>query len=203
MKKFFPFAFVFFLFSCTSTHFESQFSPVYVTNSSKFAILPTSAMNGEFDGVQQMTANFGKNSVQAEIYVLSDSETLAMTVFSEFGTTIASLVYDDDSIDFESSVFPENLKAEYIIADFQFCLYDASELKSALEKIGVNFEESIACPANEESGTVITRTLSKKKKIISKITKTYAKNESGGEELKSIRYENFLRGYSYELLSIE
>ena len=160
-------------------------------------------MNGEFDGVQQMTANFGKNSVQAEIYVLSDSETLAMTVFSEFGTTIASLVYDDDSIDFESSVFPENLKAEYIIADFQFCLYDASELKSALEKIGVNFEESIACPANEESGTVITRTLSKKKKIISKITKTYAKNESGGEELKSIRYENFLRGYSYELLSIE
>ena len=123
---------------------------------------------------------------------------------------MANLIYDGTTIDFDSTVFPKQLKPEYIVADFQFCLYDAGELKSSLKKIGVDFEESIACPANDESGTVITRTLSKKGKIISKITKIYEKSPDSAnsadtatevERLKSIKYENILRGYIYELES--
>ena len=208
MKKFLLILTSIFLVSCASSKFESAFSPVYVTNSAKFTILPPSAMSGNLDGLQKMSAAFGKQSFDAEIFVVSDQEQLSMTILNEFGTTMASLFYDGASLDFESGVFPKNLKAEYIVADFQFCLYNAGELKSALEKIGVDFEESIFCPAEDRIGTVVTRTLSQKGKIISKITKNYAKSEqtgagkSAGEKLHSIRYENFLRGYSYELTGV-
>ena len=210
MKKFLLILISLFLVSCASSKFESQFSPVYVTNTSKFAILPPSAMSGKIDGIQNLSANFGKMQVNSPVYVISDSEQLSMTIFNEFGTTMANLVYDGTTIDFDSTVFPKQLKPEYIVADFQFCLYDAGELKSSLKKIGVDFEESIACPANDESGTVITRTLSKKGKIISKITKIYEKSSDSAnsvdtatevERLKSIKYENILRGYIYELES--
>ena len=124
-----------------------------------------------------------------------------MTILNEFGSTMASLFYDGVSLDFDSAVFPENFKSEYIVADFQFCLYDAGEIKSALKKIGLDFDVSTACGADGDS--VESRILSKKDKRISKITKTYGKNEkSGKEELKSILYENFLRGYSYTLSGV-
>ena len=191
MKKillyFIPF---FLLISCASSRFESEFSPVYVTNTSKYAILPTTSMNGTVDSLQKMTANFGKdNSFDFDVYVISDSSQLSMTILNEFGTTMASLFYDGLSLDFDSVIFPKELKAEYIVADFQFCLYNVDDLKPALEKIGVNLEVTSE-PAGDEIAEV--RTLSKKGKVISKITKTAL----------SIKYENFLRGYSYILSEV-
>ena len=115
---------------------------------------------------------------------------------------MASLFYDGAALDFDSAVFPKNLKAEYIVADFQFCLYQADSLKSALAKIGVDFEISLADGTDGTSNE--TRILSKKGKVISKITKTYKKNsKSGKEELKTIHYENILRAYSYILTGVE
>ena len=168
MKKILLYLIPFFLLiSCASSRFESEFSPVYVTNTSKYAILPTTSMNGTVDSLQKMTANFGKdNSFDFDVYVISDSSQLSMTV-----------------------IFPKELKAEYIVADFQFCLYNVDDLKPALEKIGVNLEVTSE-PAGDEIAEV--RTLSKKGKIISKITKTAL----------SIKYENFLRGYSYILSEV-
>ena len=180
----------FLLISCASSRFESEFSPVYVTNTSKYAILPTTSMNGTVDSLQKMTANFGKdNSFDFDVYVISDSSQLSMTILNEFGTTMASLFYDGASLDFDSVIFPKQLKAEYIVADFQFCLYNVDDLKPALEKIGVNLEVTSE-PAGDEIAEV--RTLSKKGKVISKITKTAL----------SIKYENFLRGYSYILSEV-
>ena len=180
----------FLLISCASSRFESEFSPVYVTNTSKYAILPTTSMNGTVDSLQKMTANFGKdNSFDFDVYVISDSSQLSMTILNEFGTTMASLFYDGLSLDFDSVIFPKELKAEYIVADFQFCLYNVDDLKPALEKIGVNLEVTSE-PAGDEIAEV--RTLSKKGKVISKITKTAL----------SIKYENFLRGYSYILSEV-
>lgn len=192
MKKILLYLIPFFLLiSCASSRFESEFSPVYVTNTSKYAILPTTSMNGTVDSLQKMTANFGKdNSFDFDVYVISDSSQLSMTILNEFGTTMASLFYDGFSLDFDSVIFPKELKAEYIVADFQFCLYNVDDLKPALEKIGVNLEVTSE-PAGDEIAEV--RTLSKKGKVISKITKTAL----------SIKYENFLRGYSYILSEVE
>ena len=192
MKKILLYLIPFFLLiSCASSRFESEFSPVYVTNTSKYAILPTTSMNGTVDSLQKMTANFGKdNSFDFDVYVISDSSQLSMTILNEFGTTMASLFYDGLSLDFDSVIFPKELKAEYIVADFQFCLYNVDDLKPALEKIGVNLEVTSE-PAGDEIAEV--RTLSKKGKVISKITKTAL----------SIKYENFLRGYSYILSEVE
>ena len=191
MKKILLYLIPFFLLiSCASSRFESEFSPVYVTNTSKYAILPTTSMNGTVDSLQKMTANFGKdNSFDFDVYVISDSSQLSMTILNEFGTTMASLFYDGASLDFDSVIFPKQLKAEYIVADFQFCLYNVDDLKTALEKIGVNLEVTSE-PAGDEIAEV--RTLSKKGKVISKITKTAL----------SIKYENFLRGYSYILSEV-
>ncbi|MBR4599013.1 MAG: DUF3261 domain-containing protein [Treponema sp.] len=191
MKKILLYLIPFFLLiSCASSRFESEFSPVYVTNTSKYAILPTTSMSGTVDSLQKMTANFGKdNSFDFDVYVISDSSQLSMTILNEFGTTMASLFYDGLSLDFDSVIFPKELKAEYIVADFQFCLYNVDDLKPALEKIGVNLEVTSE-PAGDEIAEV--RTLSKKGKVISKITKTAL----------SIKYENFLRGYSYILSEV-
>ena len=191
MKKILLYLIPFFLLiSCASSRFESEFSPVYVTNISKYAILPTTSMNGSVDSLQKMTADFGKdNSFDFDVYVISDSSQLSMTILNEFGTTMASLFYDGLSLDFDSVIFPKQLKAEYIVADFQFCLYNVDDLKPALEKIGVNLEVTSE-PAGDEIAEV--RTLSKKGKVISKITKTAL----------SIKYENFLRGYSYILSEV-
>lgn len=202
MKKFFLLLILIpvFLVSCASARFESRFSPVYVTNTSKYAVLPTAAMDGVVDGVERMTAAFGGQgqSFDFDVYVISDAGQLSMTVFNEFGTTMASLFYDGVSLDFDSAVFPKSLKAEYIVADFQFCLYRADELAAALAKIGVDFE--VTRGSGDDGSATETRVLSKKGKIISKITKICAPKGEGGAEIPvSVRYENFLRGYSYTL----
>jgi len=172
---------------------------VYVTNSSKYALLPVSEMDSSLDTYERMTANFGKDSFEFDVYVISDEKQLSMTVFNEFGTTIASLFYDGVSLDFNSSVFPENLKAEYIIADFQFCLYKSESLKKELSKIGLDL--TISSHREKDGKSIIEkRILSKKGKKISEITKCYRAEENGERgSLLSIHYDNILRGYSYTL----
>ena len=199
MKKIFLVLISILFVSCASTRFESDFAPVYVTNTSKYALLPPSEMDGAIDGVERMTMTFGAQSFEADVYVISDGSQLSMTIFNEFGTTMGSLLYDGAALDFDSAVLPQNVKAEYIVADFQLCLYRADSLKAALANIGVDFEVSIA---DGTDGTATeTRTLTKKGKPISKITKTYSsRGENGKEKLQSIHYENTLRGYSYTLM---
>lgn len=161
-------------------------------------------MEGSVDGIQRMNASFGEQSFDFDVYVISDSTQLSMTILNEFGTTLGSLFYDGAHLEFDSAVFPKKLKAEYIVADFQFCLYNAEELKPALAKIGVDFEVS----GEKETGGTFTekRILRKDGKIIAKITKNY-KNEddaaSDGKKLNSIHYENLLRGYAYTLTGVE
>ena len=191
-----------FLLSCASSNFKSDFSPVYVTNSSKYSLLPPSSMSGEIDGLQRMTASFGDKSFDFDVYAISDKKMLSMTVLNEFGTTMASLFYDGSVLNFDSALFPKKIKAEYIVADFQFCLYDEVDLKSKLNEIGLDLEFSIE---NSEDGKVReTRILRKKDEKISKITKISDISVQETERhIQSIHYENFLRGYSYTLTGVE
>lgn len=184
------------LFSCAGFQFGSKFSPVYVTNSARYALLPAEKMDGEIDAPQKMSARFGGQQFDCEAYVISDKERLSLTFFNGFGATMASLFFDGERLEFESTFFPEGLRAEYIVADFQFCLYDARSVREALEKIGVDFELSVFSGA--DGGFREIRRLLKDGEEISVITKNFS-TEDGVKKLSSIRYENFLRGYSYLL----
>ncbi|MBQ4378961.1 MAG: DUF3261 domain-containing protein [Treponema sp.] len=184
--------------SCSSSRIEPAFSPVYVTNSSKYTVLPPVFMAGKLDAFQQMSAKFGDKEFEMPVYVVADETQLSMTVLNEFGTTLAGLFYDGSVLEFNSAVFPKNMKAEYIVADFQFCLYDSEELKSALSKIGIDFTTE-KIPGTDGKTTEI-RTLKKGKKIISKITVI---SETAGNSISLIQYENFLRGYSYTLKTLD
>lgn len=192
----------FLFFSCTSTKTDSHFSPVFVANSSKFDILPPQAMTGSIEELQRMEAVFGKTQIEAEIYVIANSDQLSMILMSEFGTTVAELFYDGENLDFESLVFPKKLKPEYIVADFQFALYDAEILKKELAKSDVDFKVSVE---EKNSELIETRTLSQKGRLIARITKTRrsdSNNQNSGLGGGAIKYENLLRGYSYELTGV-
>lgn len=199
-------------FSCASSRFDSHFSPVYVTNTSKFAILSPNVSSEKIDTLQHMKAKFGEKEMEAEVYVISNTEQISMTILSEFGSTVANLFYDGVTLDLDSAIFPKSLKAEYLVADLQFCLYNPEILKSELSKIGVDFE--ISAESDESGKATEKRILSKKGKLISKITKKYtrtavsspATSEAEGtaeKSLSSIEYENTLRGYGYTLTTIE
>lgn len=157
-------------------------------------------MTGSLEGLQRIEASFGKNQLEGDVYVIANDEQLSMILMSEFGTTLAELFYDGEEVDFESALFPQKFKAEYVVADFQFALYDVEILQKKLAEIGVDFE---ILTEKKQSELIETRKLSQKGKLIAKITKISGKNaKNGGDELKSIRYENFLRGYSYELTEV-
>ncbi len=208
MKRLLFLALPVFIFSCAAnspTSSVSKFSPVYVTNSSNYELLPTTYIEEKIDSLQKMTASFktGKNQSEfsADVFFLADNTHISMTILSDLGTTSASLVYDGSSIEFDSALLPKNLRPEYVIADFQQAFYDAQKLRSELLKIGIEFEASFK--NNSDGGFTETRILSQKERKISKITKTYSKGKSGGKILKSVRYENFLRGYEYSLIGAE
>lgn len=190
--------------SCASSAFHSPqkaFSPVYLTNTSKYALLPPSAQKDPIDGLQHMSASFGGKELDADVYVLSDSSQLVMMILNDFGTTMASLSYDGEILEFESNLFPKKMKSEYIVADFQLCLYDWEILKPALKKIGIDFDRTLS---ETENGATESRILQKKGKVISLIKKTYKKTQdSDSLQLESISYENKLRSYSYTLKSLD
>ena len=196
MNKLLSFLIIFSLISCASGRLEEKLFPVYVTDSSRYTILPADKMKGNIDGVQRMCARFGSREFESDVYVIADNTQLSMTAVNDFGATMASLVYENGRLDFDSPVITQKIKAEYIVADFQFCLYDEEAVKTELMKSGVDFEVSTSCSL--DGNCTESRILSKKNKEIARIIKEYV-NEDGKEIIKKISYENFLRGYSYEL----
>jgi hypothetical protein len=96
---------------------------------------------------------------------------------------------------------PKALKPQYIVADFQFCLYNLDSLKLRLKKGGIDFK--VFLEELPDGNWAENRILMQNDRKIAKVTKKYEKNQqTDANELKSIKYENFLRGYSYELTGV-
>ena len=108
-----------------------------------------------------------------------------MQLLSAFGSTVATLSFEGAEVDFTSSVFPEDLKAEYIVADFQFAYYDFSKTQSVLASSSLTFIQE-----SDDAG--YTRLIFDKKKLIAQYTVDSATN--------TVTVKNFLRGYEYSLL---
>lgn len=169
-------------FSCASVKEEVRLNKVYVTNTTPVSLLAPSSIKTQIEQMQYFEGNFGKNSFSSMLYLQADSNEIQILMLNEMGIEIGSLFYDGKTCTMESSFFPKNLKAEYIILDLQNAYADEQELKAHYKKYGLDFAQT---------GSV--RTLSKSGTLIEQIT----------QQGSTVTIENSLRGYTYRLTSEE
>lgn len=171
-----------FFSSCMSGKVAGSLSPVYVTNTKKIELLNPSEMSGTIDSMQLLEGQFGENQFSLICYFIADESQISISLLNDFGTSMGELVYDGETVDFNSAIFPQKLKAEYIVADIQNAFYKKGSLKDNFAAAGLGFE------VEENDGTE-TRTITSKGKIIEKIEK----------KDKTVTITNILRGYKYIL----
>lgn len=170
--------------SCASlknTH--SEISPVFITNTKRFYLLAPESISSNVDKTQLLNGRFGQNEFSLLTYTQADSNGIFMSLFNDFGVSMGSLNYDGVSVQFDSNVFPKQLKAEYIIADLQFAYYSADSIKKALNDLGLEFTETVTDEKTER------KILSSSKEIE---VITIEKNQTS--------IKNLLRDYEYNLL---
>lgn len=186
----FLFSFLIFLSGCTSTKIisESNIQPIYITNIKKLYLLPPSEIENNIDSEQLLTATFGNNTMALLAYLKADSKEIFLSLFNDFGTGMGNLVYDGINVSFDSPIFPENLKAEYIVADLQFAYYKVSSIQKLLKSIKMK----MIVETNEKEDSE-TRKIYNGPFLIEEIIK------SG----KNITIKNKLRGYEYVLQEVE
>lgn len=179
-----------FIISCKSNKIEKSgeegLNPVYVTNSKKIELLAPTAKSVPLDQVQLLNGRFGKQEFSLIVYFVLNDDGIFISLLNDFGTDMGSAFFDGKNVQFESSIFPKNMKAEYIIADIQNAYYKSEALKRNYEKAGLVFEE---IQVDRGDRPHVIRIIKDGKKIIEQIT--IFEN--------SIRIVNNLRGYEYNL----
>jgi hypothetical protein len=177
----------FLLVSCAAQAPVSPFSPVYVTNSAFFMLLPAAEIEKSIDGPQQMTGNYGGAAFVLTAYVRADETGIDMAFFNDLGADMGNFSFNGQAVSFHSPVFPSQVKAEYLAADFQFCFYRPEALRQALAGQNLGFE--LLRAAGEDGADREIRRISGGRETIIEIEKTAG----------YIRYTNFLRGYAYTI----
>jgi hypothetical protein len=167
------------LVSCASRHIDSENRPyAYLTDGSKFFLLPPGGTEKSMDMAQHISASYGGQDYFFNAWVKADEAGMEMTLFNELGVNMGELSYRDGAVNISSPIFPKSLRPEYIVADFQLCFYKPLLLRRALKDCGLLFETE---------GSI--RRVLKGKKTITEIEKTGA----------SVKLANRLRGYVYTL----
>lgn len=167
------------ILSCASNHAEVKY-PVYVTNTSVVDLLPPADNVQEIDALFLVSIKTGKDTFSTLSYFTSDKSGMYISLINDFGVDMGSITYTGESLDMTTGVLPSALKAQYIVADLQFALYDDKAVNDALKKEGLSFVCEKGC-----------RIILKGKKEIEKITF----DEDGG-----IKINNLLRGYEWTLI---
>jgi hypothetical protein len=151
---------------------------VHLTNFTQFILLPPGGIEKPMDMAQHISAAYGGQDYYFNAWVQADETGMEMTLFNELGAAMGELRYSKGFINLSSPVFPNSLKPEYIVADFQLCFYDPIMLREALKKCGLIFE------ADERSRRVLEG-----KFVIIEIIK----------DQNIVQIKNHLRGYTYTL----
>lgn len=174
-------------FSCNTTNnVKSLLSPVYVTNTKKVYLLSPEYSAVTIDSVYSLTMSFGSDSFSVIAYAQLDETGITMTMLNDFGTDMGTMMFNGDSVLFDSPLLPPSLKAEYVIADIQNIYYDAEKLSQNYAAVKLNFEETV-----EDSKKI--RRVKDGNKVIEEIS-------FDGNTVKLI---NKLRGYEYTLVEAE
>ena len=166
--------------SCASkSPIKEDRSFIYLTNNSKYFLLPSENIENSLDMPQRISASWQGKELIFNAWVKADESGMEMILLNEFGVNIGELSYQNGLVAFSSTLlFPKSLKSEYIVADFQLCFYNTPALRNALKDCGLTFEN-----------TGNTRRIFQGKNVIIEIEKN--KN--------NIRLINHLRGYTYTL----
>ena len=191
-KHFFLFGAACILFTSCATlkKNEPKINPVYITNSKQFTLLPASDIQNTKNVQQFLSGTYGETEFGVMCYLNADENGIFLSLFNDFGTSLGNFSYDGQKVSFESSVFPKNTKAEYIIADLQYAYYSAEALKNRFTEIGLDF----ASEEIEVSGEFKeVRRILDGKKIIEEIEITN----------RNVKIRNFLRNYTYYLEEAE
>ena len=168
---------MFYISSC-ATSARGNWPFVYLTDNSRFILLPSREIEKPLDMAQYISAAYGGQDFFINAWVKADITGIEMILINELGVNIGELLYRDGSVTFSSPVFPRSLRPEYIIADFQLCFYNPIMLGRALEENGLALEIR-----NN------TRRISKGNNLIIEIIKTD----------NSILFLNHHRGYIYTI----
>jgi hypothetical protein len=156
---------------------------VYLTDRSKYVLLPPGNIERPLDMAQHIVALYNGREYLFDAWVKADESEITMAVFNNFGAGMGELVYRRRAISFSSAAFPSSLKPEYIVADFQLCFSGIDEVAGALDNCGLGLETEHDGKGREK------RRVTDGKNIIIEIEKTS----------DAVRYVNRLRGYSYTL----
>jgi len=168
-----------FLSSCASgANSRKDLLYAYLTDTSKYILLPTGGIEKPMDMAQYISASFQNQDFLMVSWVKADETAIEMTLLNEMGATMGELSYGNGIISFSSRVIPNSLKPEYIIADFQLCFYNTALLGRALKDCGLTLE----------TGGTFRRIL-KGKNLIYEIEKS----------ANVVKLTNNLRGYTYTL----
>ncbi|MDO4505949.1 MAG: DUF3261 domain-containing protein [Spirochaetales bacterium] len=176
-----------FFVSCASTSVEPEpkTPAVYVTNLKKINILSADKIERNIDEVQFFEGTFGEKGFSMPLYIQADENGINLSVLNDFGTSLGDISYRNDAVEFESALFPEGTKAEYIVWDVQLAFYRAEEISRCLSKRKLAF-------VLENDGETETRKILDGKDLIEEIT--IRKNFIG--------IKNHLRGYEYHLIGV-
>lgn len=168
------------LAGCVSTR---EAEGIYVTDTQRVPLLPTSAMEGTVDALHVLSGTYGERTFNVNAYTYADSERISMTIMSAMGNTIASLEYEGDTIAQAASPLGSvPFSPEYIFFDFQLCFYRVDKLNEVLNPAGLFLSE-------QQSDGVSHRILSSGSTPITTI-------ERSGKRLSLV---NHLRGYAYQI----
>ena len=182
------------LVSCASSRNaeeEVHLNKVYVTNTTKVPLLPVSAIKEELDLFQIFEGKFGQKSFpNTMVNLQSDSEGIVILMLNDLGIEIGSIEYNGKSCVMNSSFFPKNLKAEYIVLDLQNAYADAEELKAHYKNYNLDFDETSAMINGQEAKV---RTICEKGKIIEQIVL----------QNSNVEIKNKLRDYTYKLSFVQ
>jgi hypothetical protein len=174
---------VFFIYLCSCASTAGKNTPhAYITDTARYGLLPPDGIEQSMDMAQFVSASFQGQEYFMHTWVRADTTGMEMTMFNEFGTTMGELSYREGLLHFSSAVFPDSMRPEYIVADFQLCFYNPLLLRQALKKSGLGLEI-------EEQEHKTIRRIMKGKNIIIEIER----------EHNAVRLTNNLRGYKYTL----
>lgn len=188
MKNFLLIAAICGLFAaCSTTKIPDFETPaVYVTNSKKVNILGSEHILHDMDEVQLFEGIFGDRNFSIPLYIFADKNGMYISMLNDVGTSMGELSFDGKSVDFHSNLFPENMKAEYIVWDIQLAFYDGESLAQRLALWKLDFQI-------ENVDGKETRKIIDGKNLIEEIIM----------ENKSVVIKNHLRGYEYHLSGVE
>lgn len=169
------------IFSCASN--KSQARPVvYLTNKAAVNLLPTTATDNDIQMLQNLTATYSGQSFQMDAYLILNRSEINVIFMNSFGTTMGSLLYTADTLEFTSSILPKSISPAYIAFDFQLCFYNETELRQELEGVGLQLKTAVT---SEQS----LREVYDGERLLITILR--------GKE--KIEFSNVERGYSYTI----